>query len=64
MARKHSIHPYSGPAGGWGALLETEKVLVDQHVLIKGAISLLSMNQPQGFKCQAVPGPIQAGPFP
>ena len=37
MTRKQSIHPYNGPAGGWGALRETEEALAEQHVLIKVA---------------------------
>jgi molybdopterin-dependent oxidoreductase alpha subunit len=64
MARKQSIHPYSGPAGGWGALLETEQALANQHVLIKGARSLLSMNQPQGFKCPSCAWPDPSRHFP
>jgi molybdopterin-dependent oxidoreductase alpha subunit len=64
MTRKQSIHPYNGPAGGWGALRETEEALAEQHVLIKGARSLLRMNQPKGFKCPSCAWPDPSGPFP
>ena len=59
MARKQSIHPCSGRAG-----LETEQALADQQVLIKGARSLLSMNQPQGFKCSSCAWPDPSRHFP
>jgi Molybdopterin oxidoreductase len=64
MTRKQSIHPYGGPAGGWGALLETEEALAEQHILIKGSRSLLSMNQPRGFKCPSCAWPDPSAPFP
>lgn len=43
--------PYSSPAGGWGAAAATLRVLMKESVLVKGSEALLSMNQPDGFKC-------------
>lgn len=42
---------YEKPAGGWGAAAATAKVLLEQSVVAKGSKALLSMNQPNGFKC-------------
>ncbi len=45
------IEPYRGPAGGWGALRSVTHTLLRQDIPIKGARTLLSANQPDGFDC-------------
>ena len=42
---------YTGPAGGWGALNSVKNALLRQDIPIKGAKTLLSANQPDGFDC-------------
>ena len=42
---------YKGPAGGWGALNSVKNTLLQQDIAIKGAKTLLSANQPDGFDC-------------
>jgi len=42
---------YTGPAGGWGALNSVKNALLHQDIAIKGAKTLLSANQPDGFDC-------------
>nr|ACY24666.1 oxidoreductase alpha (molybdopterin) subunit [uncultured organism] len=45
------IEPYNGPAGGWRALRSVGQALVRQDIAVKGARTLLSANQPDGFDC-------------
>ena len=45
------IKAYQGPAGGWGALRSVGRALQQQSIPIKGAKTLLSANQPDGFDC-------------
>ncbi|MCW5655506.1 FdhF/YdeP family oxidoreductase [Hydrogenophaga sp.] len=42
---------YTGPAGGWGALRSVTNTLLHQDIPVKGARTLLSANQPDGFDC-------------
>ncbi len=42
---------YTGPAGGWGALRGVANALLKQDAAVKGAKTLLSANQPDGFDC-------------
>lgn len=42
---------YPGPAGGWGALNSVKNALLHQNIALKGAKTLLSANQPDGFDC-------------
>ena len=48
---EEKIEVYKGPAGGWGALKSVSKTLLGQDIPIKGAKTLLSANQPDGFDC-------------
>lgn len=48
---EQKIHFYKGPAGGWGALRSVAKHLQEQGIAVKGAKTLLSANQPDGFDC-------------
>ena len=48
---EEKIQLYKGPAGGWGALRSVGKALNRQSIAIKGAKTLLSTNQPDGFDC-------------
>lgn len=59
------IRPYRSPAGGWGALKATGKALSEQEILLSGAVTLMRMNQPEGFDCPgcAWPEPKQAEPI-
>ncbi|MFT3814835.1 MAG: FdhF/YdeP family oxidoreductase [Acidovorax sp.] len=45
------IHPYDGPAGGWGALRATAQAVRTQMDLIEAPIVLMRTNQPTGFDC-------------
>jgi len=42
---------YKGPAGGWGALRSVTNALLKQDIAVKGARTMLSANQPDGFDC-------------
>lgn len=61
---KPDVRPYTSPAGGWGALEATGKALIEQKILLSGAVTLMRMNQPKGFDCPgcAWPEPKQAEP--
>ncbi|WP_066271913.1 FdhF/YdeP family oxidoreductase [Hydrogenophaga palleronii] len=48
---EQKIEFYTGPAGGWGALNSVKNALLRQDIPIKGAKTLLSANQPDGFDC-------------
>ncbi|TXI24966.1 MAG: FdhF/YdeP family oxidoreductase [Roseateles sp.] len=48
---EQKIEFYDGPAGGWGALKSVGKALLHQDIPLKGAKTLLSANQPDGFDC-------------
>ncbi|HEY0200856.1 MAG TPA: hypothetical protein VGC24_04105, partial [Burkholderiaceae bacterium] len=48
---QEKIAPYTGPAGGWGALRGVSRALLRQQIAIKGAKTLLAANQPDGFDC-------------
>jgi len=48
---EQKIEFYKGPAGGWGALKSVAKHLMHEGVAVKGARTLLSANQPDGFDC-------------
>ena len=45
------IEFYKGPAGGCAALKSVSKALLAQDIAVKGAKTLLSANQPDGFDC-------------
>src|SRR3546814_8229190 len=51
MSTKKTIRPYTRPAGGWDALRNAAKHLIEQDVPVHGAKTLLSPNQPDGFDC-------------
>ena len=65
MPDKKTIQPYDQPAGGWGALKALGERLVEQGIPVKGAATLLRMNQPQGFDCPgcAWPDPKHTSSF-
>ncbi len=48
---EQKIEFYEGPAGGWGALRSVKNTLLKHDIAIKGAKTLLSANQPDGFDC-------------
>ena len=50
-APAEKIEFYAGPAGGWGALNSVKNTLLRHGIAIKGAKTLLSANQPDGFDC-------------
>ncbi|MDM0088532.1 MULTISPECIES: FdhF/YdeP family oxidoreductase [unclassified Variovorax] len=50
-AQEQKIEFYNGPAGGWGALRSVTRALLAQEIPVKGAKTLLSANQPDGFDC-------------
>ncbi|WP_241576302.1 FdhF/YdeP family oxidoreductase [Rosenbergiella collisarenosi] len=45
------IHPYNGPAGGWGALKATAIAVKTQMDTLVAPKALLNTNQPDGFDC-------------
>ena len=49
--KEQKIELYKGPAGGWGALRSVTNALLKQDIPLKGAKTLLSANQPDGFDC-------------
>ncbi|MDQ0511805.1 FdhF/YdeP family oxidoreductase [Ancylobacter amanitiformis] len=65
MSGKKSIRRYDEPAGGWGALKALTEHLVEQEIPVKGATTLLRMNQPEGFDCPgcAWPDPKHTSSF-
>src|SRR5579871_6631887 len=65
MSERKAIHPYHYPAGGWGALKAVSEHLIEQHIPVKGAVTLSSMNQPAGFDCPgcAWPDPKHTSSF-
>lgn len=65
MSERKAIHPYHHPAGGWGALKAVSEHLIEQHIPIKGAVTLSCMNQPAGFDCPgcAWPDPKHTSSF-
>ena len=62
---KPSIRRYTNPAGGWGALEATGKALAEQKIALRGANTLVRMNQPTGFDCPgcAWPDPKHTSSF-
>lgn len=62
---KPVIREYTSPAGGWGALEATSKALIEQNIPVRGAATLLHMNQPMGFDCPgcAWPDPKHTSSF-
>ncbi len=65
MSERKAIHPYNHPAGGWGALKAVSEHLIEQHIPVKGAVTLSCMNQPAGFDCPgcAWPDPKHTSSF-
>ena len=65
MSETKRIRAYDEPAGGWGALKALGEHLVEQRIPVKGATTLLRMNQPQGFDCPgcAWPDPKHTSSF-
>ncbi len=65
MPEDDSIRRYDEPAGGWGALRAVGAHLIEQDIPIKGATTLLRMNQPEGFDCPgcAWPDPKHTSSF-
>ncbi len=51
MTTEQKITRYDGPAGGWRALASVKDTLLAQGIPFKGAKTLLSANQPDGFDC-------------
>lgn len=65
MPDRKKIKRYDEPAGGWGALKALGEHLIEQGIPVKGATTLLRMNQPQGFDCPgcAWPDPKHTSSF-
>ena len=59
------VAPYTGPAGGWGALRAVAKALSGQLAVGREAMALRRVNQPQGFDCPgcAWPDPHHTSSF-
>lgn len=65
MSDRKAIRRYDEPAGGWGALRALGEHLIEQDIPVKGATTLLRMNQPEGFDCPgcAWPDPKHTSSF-
>lgn len=63
--RTKGIAPYSGAAGGWGALKAVADAIRGQMAVKQDVIALFKVNQPQGFDCPgcAWPDPQHASSF-
>ncbi len=57
--------PYTGPAGGWGALAAVAHSIRDEMALSPRTTALFQMNQPDGFDCPgcAWPDPRHTSSF-
>lgn len=57
--------PYSGPAGGWGALAAVARSIRHEMALSPRTKALFQMNQPEGFDCPgcAWPDPRHTSSF-
>ncbi|HAT3682315.1 TPA: FdhF/YdeP family oxidoreductase [Serratia marcescens] len=54
MAKRRAVpgvHPYDGPAGGWGALKATAIAVRTQMDTLDAPVTLMRTNQPDGFDC-------------
>lgn len=51
MSTKKVVRHYPHPAAGWGALKNVAYQLGHQKIPVKGVITLLAQNQPEGFDC-------------
>lgn len=51
MSTKNVVRHYPHPAAGWGALKNVAYQLGHQKIPVKGVITLLAQNQPEGFDC-------------
>ncbi|MBX9335313.1 CbbBc protein, partial [Serratia marcescens] len=54
MAKRRAVpgvHPYDGPAGGWGALKATAIAVRTQMDTLEAPVTLMRTNQPDGFDC-------------
>ncbi|HAT31337.1 MAG TPA: CbbBc protein [Janthinobacterium sp.] len=56
---KKIVQVYERPAGGWGALKSVARQIIAQGIPAKGARTLLSANQPDGFDCPGCAWPDQ-----
>ncbi|MET3133895.1 molybdopterin-dependent oxidoreductase alpha subunit [Oxalobacteraceae bacterium GrIS 1.11] len=56
---KKIVQVYDRPAGGWGALKSVAQQIFQQGIPGKGALTLLSANQPDGFDCPGCAWPDQ-----
>lgn len=50
-AGESASHPYTGAAGGWDALATSARHLMASGSPLRGARSLMRVNQPDGFDC-------------
>ena len=48
---KPKIHPYSGPAGGWGSARSVAEILLREEIPAKGGSMLSHQNRPEGYMC-------------
>lgn len=51
MSTKDTVRNYPHPAAGWGAIKNVAFQLKHHKIPIKGVMTLLSQNQPEGFDC-------------
>jgi len=63
--KKHAkIHPYKGPAGGYGSLKSVTGIFIQEQVPIDGAEVTSRQNKPDGFMCVSCAWGKPAKPHP
>ncbi|MGX7705275.1 FdhF/YdeP family oxidoreductase [Methylobacterium sp. Gmos1] len=63
-ARRVSLKPYAGPAGGWGSARSVGNILARENVLASGALLLTRHNKVDGFQCVGCAWVKPAQPLP
>ncbi|KMO34971.1 formate dehydrogenase [Methylobacterium tarhaniae] len=63
-ARRVSLRPYAGPAGGWGSARSLGNILARENVLASGALLLTRHNKVDGFQCVGCAWVKPAQPLP
>ena len=58
------IHPFKGPAGGWGSVRSLAEILPRERISPQGMRELVRQNKPDGFACVSCAWPKPAHPHP
>ncbi|KMO44196.1 formate dehydrogenase [Methylobacterium tarhaniae] len=63
-AKRISLKPYVGPAGGWGSARSVGNILARENVLASGSLLLTRHNKVDGFQCVGCAWVKPAQPLP